>query len=1507
MRGWGGSIRFALASVGLLAVSSWAVAQDPPSETELAIRPVYEWVLGAVRTEAIKRNFQDITRIGPRVAGTEGERKALEYAERRLRDLGLTNIRRESFEVTVPDPEATGSLRVGGRSVEVYPLWPNLVQTSTCDVEGPLIYGGDGSLEAFRGLSVDGAIVVMEFDSGARWRNAAKLGAKAVIFLEPRTVTRADAEQKFSNVPLNIPRFYLPLERAGAILTAAYRGEWANLNCRQDWVKRESYNLLADLPGTDSASEHERVLLFGYADSMSVVPKLAYGASSATGLAALLELVEQLKNTERRRPLTVCVSGAHFLAMQGAREFVEKRFETDRQPYLVGFTLDLSGGSPTIGNYAQGWFYEYRDELMFQVRPFSRLLREHADRMAKVFGVPHARQLMLDAMNNSDDRPWRNNIPGKFAFDCEPFLLAQYQVMTLATVNDGRALVDTPFDTADRVDLANVAIQTRTILGILHHALNDSSRKGALTDFRVPMSPQGPTRMGVVGGFAKLTGRVVVFDPNVSFVPDVPVPGAVATLGNRQKTLMGVRGDMMDRVGENAEYRFVGAAPISSYWVWNMRMTSLDAFRLNPETGRIDHAPSLGLIGETDSLFELKTAYKSTPIVVFPCTAVDLYDLVDPQDLRALQYSTILDAETDATPRYFGFYQSWVDTRLTSEVEDTAVLFMEPAKRFKVLMGSLGEYRLILTNSFAAAPFGIGYLAPGPSGEALMNADDRSLITTGGRMPLLPLQTARDIHAINQHRLDQFAKYRMISPGISALQGQAEAELQDAAAAQEAKDWPALERHARAAWGLALRAHPIIQKTANDVVNGVVFYLFLLVPFSYFMERLLFACRSLTAQLGYAGGIFIGSFLLLRLIHPAFEIVSNPFMIFVGFVMGALSVIVISFILSKFETSLKTLKAAQSGVHEVDIRRLSVALAAFNLGVSNMRRRKARTILTTLTLVVMTFIVLSFTSIVSDIRFAEAKSDDDARYPGLMIRNPGLDPMQNNTYRLMANEFADRAAVSRRAWYYGADIRDVGTQTLSRADRAVDARVMLGLDPEEAGVTRPQEGLLPGSRWFKPGDRDVMILPEPMAEQLKIKADDVGRAYVNFAGKPYQVIGLIDAGFLRGLTDLDGDSILPADFSLSRQQQTESRTSADAFRKYIRIDPGQVFLVPAQTALDLGADVRSIAVGFEKPEDTRERLEAMMPRLRMNIYAGVQDGDAIKIRQFSAMQSQQGRGLALVLIQMAIAAIFVLNTMIASVYERTKEISIFSAIGLAPNHIAMLFFAESLVYGILGAVIGYFISQAIAKVIIVTNSLQGLYLNFSSTSAVLSAAIVMAVVLLSTIYPARRASQIAAPALEEDLTEVEPDSNDWTIPLPFSVSSDEAPALIEYLGEWFAAYEEYTVGDFVTSASSLSVTPGEFGTDYCAETTAWLAPYDLGVCQRVRLVASASKLEGVHDLTLHLTRTNGDPENWITTNKRFLANLRKQFLTWRTLDRDQQERFHERARERANPRDPVLT
>jgi hypothetical protein len=238
-----------------------------------------------------------------------------------------------------------------------------------------------------------------------------------------------------------------------------------------------------------------------------------------------------------------------------------------------------------------------------------------------------------------------------------------------------------------------------------------------------------------------------------------------------------------------------------------------------------------------------------------------------------------------------------------------------------------------------------------------------------------------------------------------------------------------------------------------------------------------------------------------------------------------------------------------------------------------------------------------------------------------------------------------------------------------------------------------------------------------------------------------------------------------------------------------------------------------------------------------------------------------------------------------------KEIHIFSSIGLAPNHIAMLFIGEALVYAILGAVAGYLTGQVVAKVIVFFPQLSGLYLNFSSMSAVLTTLVVVGVVMLSTLYPARKASEVATPAIERSWRVPDPDGDTWKIDMPFSVTGVQASGLNGFLSEWFEAYEEYSIGDFVTQDVRTSESQYEYGKGYQISLKAWLAPFDLGVSQTVMLETVPTEMEDVYELKLTLHRESGDVSNWKRINRRFLNTMRKQFLIWRTLSTDEREKY----------------
>src|SRR5690349_25162455 len=72
---------------------------------------------------------------------------------------------------------------------------------------------------------------------------------------------------------------------------------------------------------------------------------------------------------------------------------------------------------------------------------------------------------------------------------------------------------------------------------------------------------------------------------------------------------------------------------------------------------------------------------------------------------------------------------------------------------------------------------------------------------------------------------------------------------------------------------------------------------------------------------------------------------------------------------------------------------------------------------------------------------------------------------------------------------------------------------------------------------------------------------------------------------------------------------------------------------------------------------------------------------------------------------------------------------------------------------------------------------------------------------------------------------------------------------------------------------------------------AWLAPFDLGVSQRVAIETTPTDTPDVYDIRLIIDRESGDISNWKRVNRRFLNTLRKQFLIWRTLKQAERERY----------------
>jgi putative ABC transport system permease protein len=115
--------------------------------------------------------------------------------------------------------------------------------------------------------------------------------------------------------------------------------------------------------------------------------------------------------------------------------------------------------------------------------------------------------------------------------------------------------------------------------------------------------------------------------------------------------------------------------------------------------------------------------------------------------------------------------------------------------------------------------------------------------------------------------------------------------------------------------------------------------------------------------------------------------------------------------------------------------------------------------------------------------------------------------------------------------------------------------------------------------------------------------------------------------------------------------------------------------------------------------------------------------------------------LALAGITLLVGLFGVINTMVASVHERIKDIGIMRAVGASRNQIIKVFIYESIVVGILGGIFGYLVGTLLAFVI-GPMIFEGTAITFVPSYLPLSLAIATVIAVVASIYPAFRATRI---------------------------------------------------------------------------------------------------------------------------------------------------------------------
>ncbi len=396
------------------------------------------------------------------------------------------------------------------------------------------------------------------------------------------------------------------------------------------------------------------------------------------------------------------------------------------------------------------------------------------------------------------------------------------------------------------------------------------------------------------------------------------------------------------------------------------------------------------------------------------------------------------------------------------------------------------------------------------------------------------------------------------------------------------------------------------------------------------------------------------------------------------------------------------------------------------LGIKNLLLHKLRSLLTTLG------VVFGVSSVVAMLAIGEGASSEaleQIRQLGSQnILLASVKPVNESVASETENSWAEMYGLTQEDF-------DLITETFPSVSRVVPVKARrqkarLG----EAMVEARLVGTTP--EWFElvqrerlagrvllPKDQEagasVCVLTESVARRLLAGAAPLGET-IYVGDSSFQVVGIVrgaDGAGTVGTPDSMLDIYIPV--RTYRQQVPEI-----AFPEREIVDLRQIIVeVESLAAVEPTAD--SIRVMLKR-QHADEDYEVSVPLTLLRQAEGTK-------RRFNIVLG------SIAGISLLVGGIGIMNIMLASVTERTREIGIRRAIGARRNQIVQQFLVETVVLSSVGGVIGISLGMTIPWLV---TQFAGMPTVVTADSLLLAAGVSMAVGLVFGIYPAFRAASL---------------------------------------------------------------------------------------------------------------------------------------------------------------------
>jgi ABC-type lipoprotein release transport system permease subunit len=391
-----------------------------------------------------------------------------------------------------------------------------------------------------------------------------------------------------------------------------------------------------------------------------------------------------------------------------------------------------------------------------------------------------------------------------------------------------------------------------------------------------------------------------------------------------------------------------------------------------------------------------------------------------------------------------------------------------------------------------------------------------------------------------------------------------------------------------------------------------------------------------------------------------------------------------------------------------------ISMAFRNLG-RNRRRTFFSALALTLTLALLMFIVAFFNGEVQTSMESTLRLDSGH----IQIRAADYDPDKLSVAweYLIENPEQVAAQVAALSQVQVATPRLIASGIISAGDETTGVQVM-GIDPASSANDPYREGLVSG-QFLTADDREGILIGYPLTETLGLKVGDQLNLLIN-----------------------------TSDGSVDEQLFTVRGVYTTGSTNY---DKGLVFLPIAKAQAFSGAGNHASYI-FVLLHD-REQADAVAaaiksPKYRVKTWVELND-------LFVVLDDYSNLIISILnLIVLGVAATVIVNTLLMSVFERTREIGILTSIGMKGRQIMGLFLLESTILAIGGIAVGLLIGWALiayfGQVGIYFGDLgvSGFYLGdriyaFITLQDTINLTITALVItLVASLYPARLASRM---------------------------------------------------------------------------------------------------------------------------------------------------------------------